>query len=50
MFIIFEPIVAAISRKDMVIIMNIFIDAFINLLLLRDDNCAVIKENLWSRN
>jgi hypothetical protein len=50
MFIIFEPIVAAISRKDMVIIMNIFIDAFINLLLLHDYNCAVIEENLWSRN
>jgi hypothetical protein len=51
MFIIFTPIVAAISRKDMVIIMTIFIDAFINLLLLlHDDNCAIIEENLWSKN
>jgi hypothetical protein len=34
----------------MVIIMNVFINAFINLLLLRDDNYAVIEENFWSRN
>jgi hypothetical protein len=34
----------------MVIIMNIFINAFINLLLLHDGNYAVVEENLWSRN
>jgi hypothetical protein len=30
--------------------MNVFINAFINLLLLHDDNYAVVEENLWSRN
>jgi len=49
MFIIFEPIVVAISRIDKVIIMNIFINAFINL-SLHDDNYEVLEENLWSRN
>jgi hypothetical protein len=49
MFIIFEFIVIAISRIDKVIIMNIFINAFINL-SLPDDNYVVLEENLWSIN
>jgi hypothetical protein len=36
-------------RISIVIIINIFVVLFINLLLLHDCNYAIVEENLWNR-
>jgi uncharacterized transporter YbjL len=53
MFLIFKSVAVVMENNlwkiGIVIIINIFIVLFVNL-LLHDCNYAVVEENLWSRN